>query len=154
MSEFIKLTPHLVIRKDEILGFIITGDEEEYAPNWALKLLAKSVPGGTITMDVYARDDLETAEDELNKLLLKVYVEEAEVNRTTTLYLVDPGAQKITTIKNVRSLTNLGLKEAKDLVDASGSGAMSLVGTFDNYDEAIQAARLLEGDGATCLIGS
>jgi large subunit ribosomal protein L7/L12 len=33
--------------------------------------------------------------------------------------LTDAGAQKIQVIKVVRELTNLGLKEAKDLVDAA-----------------------------------
>ncbi len=34
--------------------------------------------------------------------------------------LVDAGAQKINVIKEVRAITGLGLKEAKDLVEAGG----------------------------------
>jgi large subunit ribosomal protein L7/L12 len=34
--------------------------------------------------------------------------------------LTDAGAQKINVIKEVRAITGLGLKEAKDLVDAGG----------------------------------
>lgn len=34
--------------------------------------------------------------------------------------LVDAGAQKINVIKEVRGITGLGLKEAKDLVEAGG----------------------------------
>ena len=37
-----------------------------------------------------------------------------------TVKLVDSGAQKIGVIKAVRELTGLGLKEAKDVVDANG----------------------------------
>src|ERR1700734_1305312 len=36
-----------------------------------------------------------------------------------TVILKDAGANKIATIKAVREVTNLGLKEAKDLVDAA-----------------------------------
>jgi large subunit ribosomal protein L7/L12 len=36
-----------------------------------------------------------------------------------TVILKDAGANKISTIKAVREVTNLGLKEAKDLVDAA-----------------------------------
>jgi len=43
----------------------------------------------------------------------------AEEQDEFDVILTDAGAQKIQVIKVVRELTNLGLKEAKDLVDAA-----------------------------------
>ena len=43
----------------------------------------------------------------------------AEEKTEFTVILKDAGANKISTIKAVREVTNLGLKEAKDLVDAA-----------------------------------
>jgi len=43
----------------------------------------------------------------------------AEEQDEFDIILTDAGAQKIQVIKVVRELTNLGLKEAKDLVDAA-----------------------------------
>ena len=43
--------------------------------------------------------------------------EAAEEQTEFTVMLVSAGAQKINVIKEVRALTGLGLKEAKDLVD-------------------------------------
>ena len=55
------------------------------------------------------------------------------------------GAQKINVIKVVRALTNLGLKEAKDLVE----GAPKAVKTGATKDEAEAAKKQLEEAGAT-----
>jgi large subunit ribosomal protein L7/L12 len=43
----------------------------------------------------------------------------AEEKSTFTVVLANAGANKIAVIKEVRTMTNLGLKEAKDLVDAA-----------------------------------
>jgi len=43
----------------------------------------------------------------------------AEEKSTFTVVLVSCGANKIAVIKEVRTITSLGLKEAKDLVDAA-----------------------------------
>lgn len=43
----------------------------------------------------------------------------AEEQTEFTLVLTDGGANKINVIKEVRAITNLGLKEAKDLVDGA-----------------------------------
>ena len=45
--------------------------------------------------------------------------------------LKDGGAQKIQVIKVVRELTSLGLKEAKDLVDAAPKAVLEKVGKDD-----------------------
>ncbi len=58
--------------------------------------------------------------------------------------LKSAGAQKIQVIKVVRTLTNLGLKEAKDLVD----GAPSTVKEAVSKDEAANMKAKLEEVGA------
>ncbi len=59
--------------------------------------------------------------------------------------LTEVGSAKIQVIKEVRSLTSLGLKEAKDLVD--GAPAAVLEGVDE--DTANKAKGTLEGAGAT-----
>ena len=44
----------------------------------------------------------------------------AEESSTVTVNLVSAGGQKIPVIKAIRDITGLGLKEAKDIVDANG----------------------------------
>ena len=58
--------------------------------------------------------------------------------------LNDFGANKIQVIKVVRELTGLGLKEAKDLVEAAPKAVKEGV----NKDEAEAARAKLEGEGA------
>lgn len=58
------------------------------------------------------------------------------------------GDKKIQVIKEVRTLTNLGLKEAKDLVDGAPKTVKENVGK----DEAEAAKKLLEEAGATVEI--
>ncbi|MER2604584.1 MAG: 50S ribosomal protein L7/L12 [Siculibacillus sp.] len=58
--------------------------------------------------------------------------------------LVDAGANKINVIKEVRALTGLGLKEAKDLVE----GAPKNVKEGVSKDEAEKVKKQLEGAGA------
>ena len=59
--------------------------------------------------------------------------------------LTSAGDKKIQVIKEVRSLTSLGLKEAKDLVD----GAPKPVLEKANKEDAEKAKAQLEGAGAT-----
>ena len=59
--------------------------------------------------------------------------------------VADAGGQKIQVIKEVRGLTSLGLKEAKELVD----GAPSDILTGVSKEEAEKAKEALEGAGAT-----
>ncbi len=62
-----------------------------------------------------------------------------------TVILKDGGAQKIAVIKAVRELTQLGLKEAKDLVD----GAPKPILEKASKDDAAKAKAKLEEAGAT-----
>jgi large subunit ribosomal protein L7/L12 len=58
------------------------------------------------------------------------------------------GDKKIQVIKEVRALTSLGLKEAKDLVD----GAPKVVVETANKETAEKAKAALEGAGATVTL--
>lgn len=59
--------------------------------------------------------------------------------------LVTGGAQKLAVVKEVKNLLNLGLKEAKDLVD----GAPSTLKEGASKDEAEKMKATLEAAGAT-----
>ena len=59
--------------------------------------------------------------------------------------LTGAGDKKIQVIKEVRALTNLGLKEAKDLVDGAPKPVLEKV----NKEDAEKAKAQLEGAGAT-----
>ena len=58
------------------------------------------------------------------------------------------GDKKIQVIKEVRSLTSLGLKEAKDLVDGAPKPVLEKV----NKESADKARAALEGAGATVTV--
>ena len=72
----------------------------------------------------------------------------AEEKDEFDVILADAGAQKIQVIKVVRELTNLGLKEAKDLVDAAPKALLEKV----SKDDADKAKAKLEESGATVEI--
>src|SRR5438552_14657491 len=59
--------------------------------------------------------------------------------------LVAAGDKKIQVIKEVRSLTSLGLKEAKDLVDSAPKPVLEKA----SKEDAEKAKAQLEGSGAT-----
>ncbi|MEW1906898.1 50S ribosomal protein L7/L12 [Kitasatospora sp. NPDC085895] len=58
------------------------------------------------------------------------------------------GDKKIQVIKEVRALTSLGLKEAKDLVDTAGAKVLEKV----NKETAEKAKAQLEGAGAKVTV--
>ncbi len=68
----------------------------------------------------------------------------AEEKTDFNVVLVDAGANKIAVIKEVRSATNLGLKEAKDLVE----GAPKTVKESVPKEEAQELKKKLEAAGA------
>jgi large subunit ribosomal protein L7/L12 len=59
--------------------------------------------------------------------------------------ITSAGDKKIQVIKEVRALTSLGLKEAKDLVDSAPKPVLERA----NKDDAEKAKAALEGAGAT-----
>ena len=68
----------------------------------------------------------------------------AEEKTEFTVVLTDAGANKINVIKEVRALTGLGLKEAKDLVE----GAPKTVKEGVTKDDADKMKKQLEAAGA------
>src|ERR671928_981433 len=71
--------------------------------------------------------------------------EEAEEQTEFDVVLQSAGDKKIQVIKEVRALTSLGLKEAKDLVDGAPANVLEKV----NREAADKAKEQLEGAGAT-----
>jgi large subunit ribosomal protein L7/L12 len=71
--------------------------------------------------------------------------EAAEEQTEFDVVLTGAGEKKIQVIKEVRSLTSLGLKEAKDLVDSAPKPVLERV----PRDQAEKARAQLEGAGAT-----
>ena len=72
----------------------------------------------------------------------------AEEKTEFSVILVAAGEKKIEVIKEVRAITGLGLKEAKDLVD----GAPQVVKAGATKDEAAQIKAKLEEQGAAVEI--
>jgi large subunit ribosomal protein L7/L12 len=68
----------------------------------------------------------------------------AEEQTEFTVILAESGDKKINVIKEIRTITGLGLKEAKDLVE----GAPKTVKEGVNKDEAAKIKKVLEDQGA------
>jgi large subunit ribosomal protein L7/L12 len=75
-------------------------------------------------------------------------VEEVEEKTEFDVVLEAAGEKKIQVIKEVRALTSLGLKEAKDLVDGAPKAVLEGV----NKEAADKAVAALEGAGATVTV--
>ena len=87
---------------------------------------------------------------ELSKMLeekwgVSAAAEAAEEQTEFTVVLAAAGEKKINVIKEVRAITGLGLKEAKDLVE----GAPKPVKEGVNKEEAAKIKEQLESAGAT-----
>jgi large subunit ribosomal protein L7/L12 len=74
--------------------------------------------------------------------------EQAEEQDEFDVILEAAGDKKIQVIKEVRSLTSLGLKEAKDLVDGAPKTVLEKV----NKEAAQKGKAALEGAGATVTV--
>lgn len=70
--------------------------------------------------------------------------EEVEEQTEFNVILADAGPKKINVIKVVRTLTSLGLKEAKDLVEGAPQTVLESV----NKEAAADAKAKLEAEGA------
>ncbi|MDU8928553.1 50S ribosomal protein L7/L12 [Alisedimentitalea sp. MJ-SS2] len=68
----------------------------------------------------------------------------AEEQTEFDVLLISPGASKINVIKEVRAITGLGLKEAKELVEAGGKAVKEQC----SKDEADELKAKLEAAGA------
>ena len=71
--------------------------------------------------------------------------EPAEEKTEFNVVIKDAGAKKIEVIKVIRQLTNLGLKEAKDVAETAGSKVLEAV----SKEAATDAKAKLETAGAT-----
>jgi large subunit ribosomal protein L7/L12 len=69
----------------------------------------------------------------------------AEEQTEFTVTLTAAGDKKINVIKEIRTITGLGLKEAKDLVE----GAPKVVKESASKDDAAKIKKVLEENGAT-----
>lgn len=74
--------------------------------------------------------------------------DEAEEQTEFDVVLEAPGDKKIGVIKEVRGLTSLGLKEAKDLVDSAPKAVLEGV----DKEAADKAKEALEAAGATVTL--
>ena len=72
----------------------------------------------------------------------------AEEKTEFTVMLTAVGDKKIEVIKEVRAITGLGLKEAKDLVESTPKPVLEKV----NKEAADKAKEALEGAGATVTL--
>ncbi|MFA5158994.1 MAG: 50S ribosomal protein L7/L12 [Candidatus Omnitrophota bacterium] len=68
----------------------------------------------------------------------------ADEKTSFTVVLVSAGDKKINVIKEIRTVTSLGLKEAKDLVE----GAPKTIKEDVNKEEAEKIKKVLEAQGA------
>ncbi|SDT28278.1 LSU ribosomal protein L12P [Friedmanniella luteola] len=75
-------------------------------------------------------------------------VEEEEASDEVDVILEAAGDKKIQVIKEVRTLTSLGLKEAKDLVEAAPKAVLEKV----TKEQAEKAKEALEGAGAKVTV--
>jgi large subunit ribosomal protein L7/L12 len=74
--------------------------------------------------------------------------EEAEEQTEFNVIIDDVGPKKINVIKAVRQVTNLGLKEAKDLVEGAPATVLEAV----SKDKANEAKGVLEAEGAKVIV--
>ncbi len=75
-------------------------------------------------------------------------VEEEEASDEVDVILEAAGDKKIQVIKEVRTLTSLGLKEAKDLVEAAPKAVLEKV----TKEQGQKAKEALEGAGAKVTV--
>jgi large subunit ribosomal protein L7/L12 len=111
------------------LADLVKALEEEFGISAAAPMAMAAAPAGVVT------DDAPSAAAE----------EQSEFDVT----LADFGANKINVIKAVREITDLGLREAKELVEAAPTRVREGV----NKEEAESIKSKLEEAGATVQVG-
>ena len=100
------------------------------------------------TFDVKAAAPVAAAVPAAGGAAVGAEAEQAEEQDEFDVILEAAGDKKIQVIKEVRSLTSLGLKEAKDLVDGAPKTVLEKV----NKESADKARAALEGAGATVTV--
>ena len=109
------------------LADLVKAIEEEFGISAAAPMAVAAAPAGIVT------DDAPSAAEE-----------QSEFDVT----LADFGANKINVIKAVREITDLGLREAKELVESAPTRVREAV----NKDEADSIKAKLEEAGATVQV--
>lgn len=105
-----------------------------------------------------ARKEIELAQAQRNLKAAREALErglnEEEGAKGTMLYIVSAGSNKISVIKAIREVTNLGLKEAKDITDNAVNvlSQANLVGMFMDAERMNEAVRVLHAAGAQTQI--
>jgi large subunit ribosomal protein L7/L12 len=125
-----------------------TGDLLEAFKEMTLLELSEFVKQFEDTFDVKAAAPVAVAAPAAGGAAGGGDAEQAEEQDEFDVILDAAGDKKIQVIKEVRSLTSLGLKEAKDLVD----GAPKIVLEKVNKESADKAKAALEGAGAAVTV--
>ena len=100
----------------------------------------------TLTKEIETKFDVKASDTPT--VMIEKPVEKVEVKTTFTVVLAKSGEEKIQTIKVVRMLLGLGLKESKDFVD----GAPKVIREDTNTAEAEKIKKMFEEVGATIEI--
>ena len=111
------------------LADLVKAIEEEFGISAAAPMAVAAVPAGVVTDDAPGG----VADEEQTEF---------------TITLTDYGANKINVIKAVREVTDLGLREAKELVESAPTRVREGVGK----DEADNIKTKLEGAGASVQV--
>ena len=142
--------PHVPKRKEGIttMAKMSSADLLEAFKEMTLLELSEFVKQFEETFDVKAAAPVAVAAPAAGGAAGAGEAEQAEEQDEFDVILEAAGDKKIQVIKEVRSLTSLGLKEAKDLVDGAPKTVLEKV----NKESADKARAALEGAGATVTV--
>ena len=142
--------PHVPKRKEGIttMAKMSSADLLEAFKEMTLLELSEFVKQFEETFDVKAAAPVAVAAPAAGGAAGAGEAEQAEEQDEFDVILEAAGEKKIQVIKEVRSLTSLGLKEAKDLVDGAPKTVLEKV----NKESADKARAALEGAGATVTV--
>ena len=109
-------------------------------------LVKRGTPAGTVHSLIYRREEDDYDVDENGELIESErlrFIKREEINQN--IKLISAGNDKIGLLKAMRETTNLGLKEAKDIIDSAPSYIYKNI----NEDEAILIKQKIEEVGGT-----
>jgi large subunit ribosomal protein L7/L12 len=135
-------------RENTVMAKISTGDLLDAFKEMTLIELSEFVKQFEETFDVKAAAPVAMAAAGAAAGAGGEAAAEAEEQDEFDVILEAAGDKKIQVIKEVRPLTGLGLKEAKDLVDGAPQRVLEKV----NKETAEKAKTVLEGVGATVTV--
>ncbi len=138
--------PRTKERRETIMAKLSSADLLDAFKEMTLLELSEFVKSFEETFDVKAAAPVAVAAAGWRRRLPRR--EEAEEQDEFDVILEAAGDKKIQVIKEVRTLTSLGLKEAKDLVDGAPKTVLEKV----NKEAAEKAKAALEGAGASVTV--